>query len=242
METLNSDEKMSILMKLAGAEIVKVCETSKTMQKICKDERYARLWKQKIWEEFENKYDGNNGYEKYKELTLLYRTTFYVVNFIDSDQAEDSFSILFDTREKAEIYIYTLIAPDYTYARLKTALKVNNSLRLGNIIYSIHEEQLKKEIMQQNISDATMEYEKMQEKFRNLYKEDEFANEITHAVNDIIIDINNDSQGRFPKNIKKNITKEVKKLSKEFEIVSKNETEFINYIFGNIFIPTELQD
>ena len=43
METLNSDEKMSILMKLTGHEIVKVCETGKTMQKVCKEERYNPL-------------------------------------------------------------------------------------------------------------------------------------------------------------------------------------------------------
>ena len=47
MEKLNSDEKMSILMNLNGNEIIRVCSTSKSMARICSDERYSPLGEEK---------------------------------------------------------------------------------------------------------------------------------------------------------------------------------------------------
>ena len=94
MEKLNSDEKMSILMKLTGEEIIKVCQTSKNMSRICNDERFTPLWRNKIKEEFNVEYNGTNGYERYKYLYMLYRQTFYAVVDVDGNQSLSADAIL----------------------------------------------------------------------------------------------------------------------------------------------------
>lgn len=240
METLNSDEKMVILMKLTGLEIIKICETSKIMQKVCTEERYNVLWQQKIWEEFEIKFNGDRGCKKYKELALLYRKTFYIVNCIDIEHAGDSFSTLFDTREKAENYIYFQLAPEYTYTSVKTGLKINDSIQRGRLLYSIEQTHLEKQVIKQDISGLDLEYEKAQERFHNLYKNDKFANEIKHATNDIIRDINNDYAGISRLENVDRITEDVRYLAYEFEIVEKYKTHFIDYISDNIFVVNNL--
>ena len=80
----------------------------------------------------------------------------------------------------------------------------------------------------------------MQEQFRNLYIDDEFANEIKHAVSDIIIDLNYDLMGinQNIENMVERITQEVETLSEEFKIVGKYKNEFITYILDNIFLPS----
>ncbi len=240
METLNSDEKIAILMKLTGLEIIKICETSKMMQKVCTEERYNSLWQHKIWEEFEIKFNGDRSCKKYKELALLYRKTFYIVNCINIEHAEDSFSTIFDTRQKAENYIYFQLTPEYTYASVKTGLKINHSIQRGRLLYSIEQTHLQKHVIKQDISGLDLEYEKAQEQFYNLYKNDKFVHEIKHAVNDIIIDINNDYANISHVNINNRIADEIRSLAYEFEIVEKYQIHFINYISDNIFTNNNL--
>lgn len=103
MEKLNSDEKMTILMKLTAKEIVKVCQTNKELSRVCGDSRYSPLWYQKIRDDFNVVYNGKNGgragnaFEEYKRLYLLYNTTIYKVNVYDADNY-NNFSVNFLTR------------------------------------------------------------------------------------------------------------------------------------------------
>jgi len=102
MEKLNSDEKMSILMNLEGKEINKVCQTSKTMQKICNDERYNPLWKNKIREEFNIVYKGSKANDEFKFLYRLNNTKLHTVKIgVEHNWGEECTVKNFYTKEAA---------------------------------------------------------------------------------------------------------------------------------------------
>jgi hypothetical protein len=102
MENLNSDEKMSILMKLEGKEINKVCQVSKIMRKICTDERYNPLWRNKIKEEFNIVYTGSKAYDEFKFLYRLKNTEIHTVKITNEyDWGSDGKVMLFYTERAA---------------------------------------------------------------------------------------------------------------------------------------------
>lgn len=103
MENLNSDEKMKILINLQGHEIVKVCQTSKKMQLICSDERYNPLWKNKIKNEFNIDYNKEKAFKKYKELSILYNTTYLLFCYIDEDETGETPRIYFPLNKLEQI-------------------------------------------------------------------------------------------------------------------------------------------
>ena len=98
MEKLNSDEKMTILMKLEGKEINRVCQVSKSLQKICNDERYNPLWKNKIEEEFNIDYNGTKGYDEFRFLYRLKNVELHVVKVNTGDNV---YADVFYTRKAA---------------------------------------------------------------------------------------------------------------------------------------------
>ena len=104
MENLNSDEKMNVLMKLNGQEIVRVCQTSKNMSRICNDERYDPLWRNKIKQEFNEEYKGSLPFEKYKFLYQLKTTTIYVIEILDTEQIDRPDTWMFYSLEEAKTY------------------------------------------------------------------------------------------------------------------------------------------
>ncbi len=103
-EKLSSDEKMLILMKLSSSEIVKVCETSKDLSRVCYDARYNPLWYKKIREEFNIDYKGKNGYLEYKRLYSVYKTPTYIVQ-IKSVYANIAETYNFSSIEKAKDFL-----------------------------------------------------------------------------------------------------------------------------------------
>ena len=122
MEKLPSDVKIELLMKLPFHEILQVCQTSKTMSKICFDARYDPLWRNKIKEDFSTDYRGENAFEKYKFFTKLYQTDLYIVFMIDDYEANSSgiFGI-YDSNEKAEEAIINEHLEEFSYSQLKYA-------------------------------------------------------------------------------------------------------------------------
>ena len=84
MEKLNSDAQINILRNLKGEEIINTCKVSKKMEKICTSERYDPLWKLKILEEFNVKYNGKNAFKKYEELGSLYDQYIYVLSITEN--------------------------------------------------------------------------------------------------------------------------------------------------------------
>ena len=105
MEKLNSDAKMQILMKLSGDEIVKVCQTSKDLYRACNDERYTPLWRQKIKDEFNIKYNCERGYDKYRDLRTIFGTTVFVAIYVLSDDSDEPQVKVFATKESAIRYV-----------------------------------------------------------------------------------------------------------------------------------------
>ena len=98
MEKLNSDEKMSILMKLEGKEISRVCQSSKTLQKICTDERYNPLWRNKIKEEFNTDYKDTQVYDEFK---FLYRLKNIELHVVKVNTGDNVYADIFYTRRAA---------------------------------------------------------------------------------------------------------------------------------------------
>jgi hypothetical protein len=69
MELLPLDIQIKVLMELPSEDIVRLCQTSKYMQRFCNNsEKYNRLWQHKIRQDFLWDYQGSNGYQKYMEI------------------------------------------------------------------------------------------------------------------------------------------------------------------------------
>ena len=170
MEKLNSDEKMSILMKLGGEEIIRVCQTSKDMSRICNDERFTPLWRNKIKEEFNLEYNEKSGYEKYKYLYMLYKQTFYSVVDVDGNQSLSADTTLFDSREKAEAYIVANVSEKLTYSQIISTLRIVGHISYGNTIYKIQEYKLYNNSTNYDKEEETYQIDK--EEFLNLFGKD----------------------------------------------------------------------
>ena len=231
MEKLNSDEKMSILMKLTGEEIIKVCQTSKDMSRICNDERFTPLWRNKIKEEFNIEYKGTNGYEKYKYLYMLYRQTFYAVVDVDTEQHLSSDVILFDTREKAEGYIVDFLGDYFTYSQVISTLRITGHISFGSTIYRIEERK-----MNNNFTNYGREEENYQ-----LDKEEFFAvfgenrEDAESGFEDQFTEIYNEIEGHASRTkILKLIKSASAELAEEFDV---EQSLISDYLLKNVPVP-----
>jgi hypothetical protein len=234
MEKLNSDEKMSILIKLPPHEIVKVCQTSKEMNRICNDKRYDPLWREKIREDFDFIYRGEGGYDKYRDLKILYTTDFFVVNVFNTEEQFNSYSVLFDNRDKAEAFILSA-NKNLTYAQIKTSLNFQENLQTDTYIYSIQETNLKK-IEKEKLSKLLNEkqlYELEKDKFYSLFKNDEEEEEdIESALDELMLYLINGIDVMHNISETKRIIKtQVKNIGENFPIVEKYKEEVEEYIW-----------
>ena len=230
MEKLNSDEKMSILMKLTGEEIIKVCQTSKNMSRICNDERFTPLWRNKIKEEFNLEYNGTNGYEKYKYLYMLYRQTFYAVIDVDTEQVLSSDAILFDTLEKAEAYIVAFLGDYFTYSQVISTLRITGHISFGSTIYRIEERKMN------NNFNYAREHEKYQidkEEFLSLFGEN--RDDAESRFEDEFTEIYNEIEGHASRTkILKLIKSAAAELAEEFDV---EQSLISDYLLKNIPVP-----
>ena len=231
MEKLNSDEKMSILMKLTGEEIIKVCQTSKNMSRICNDERFTPLWRNKIKEEFNIEYNGTNGYEKYKYLHMLYRQTFYAVIDVDGNQSLSADAILFDTRTKAEAYILAFVGEYFTYPQVISTLRIIGHISHGSTIYKIEERKLNNDFT--NYGREEENYQLDKETFLNLFGKDreDAESRIDNEFQEIYSEIAGDASRS---KILKLIRSASEEVAEEFDI---QQSLISDYLLKNIPVP-----
>ena len=108
---LSLDAKYELFKKLSGTELVKLCSTSKTFRETCSNPRYNSIWKQKIMEDFSEKYDGPSANFEYMMLSHLYNKTFWLLRGEDDD-AYYSKHILCNNRDQAVNYFLGQVKED----------------------------------------------------------------------------------------------------------------------------------
>lgn len=229
MEKLNSDAKMQILMKLSGDEIVKVCQASKDLYRACNDERYTPLWRQKIKDEFNIEYNGERGYDKYRDLRTIFGTTYYIVKIINTDQNSESYSKIFITKEQAENYIVMQLSEFFTYSQVKSALKAGGDfLQHSYRLFSIEEERMEPV---ENLHEDERNYNKEYEKFKTFKDFDQLFYDTINSLNSDI------SQGVSGKKLDKRIDFFVDRLVFLSPLHSREEVK--NFIMQNILLERE---
>lgn len=161
MENLGSDAQINILKNLKGQEIINVCQSSQKLERICLDARYDPLWRLKIKEEFNIKYNpsqgqimipalqeyynGKNAFQKYQELTNMYQQEFYVLTITDRDHPDESDSLIFDSYEKLILNLYEQLGRNYTFNQLKNALSpIATGIPIKRNFYTINKVKLMK--------------------------------------------------------------------------------------------------
>ena len=251
MEKLNSDEKISILMKLDGNEIVKVCQTSKEMSRICNDDRYTSLWRKKIEEEFHLIYDGQRGFDKYRELRILYNADIYSVIVTDVEGGEGPRSVLFYTLEDAKNYIWMMMEGEFNYMQVENALNANDYVRNGSYRYMIDSNKMNN--LEMGMQTELEEQKKIAENkerhfyelIRKEFQENEDVDEgiIRENIIDSITDLNSDLEGR-PAMIKlfNSLKKRVEMILTEGELPEKFRNIVTNYILDSILVDVEQRD
>ena len=234
MEKLNSDEKMSILMNLNGNEIIRVCNTSKSMARICSDDRYSTLWKQKILQEFNEKYIGSEkGYDRYKFLRKLYSTEFFLLIITENGHPDNVEFYLFDKIEKAIGFTRDLLEI-YTYSQVKSAFDIAYFIRTESYLYVIDKIRLAK--VEEDYMKEEEQHQKEKSFIKNLYKGENFEN----LFKSIIREINEYTEGWDRENLSDHTGEVIDVLIEEF-IEENNfeghEDEVESYIRKNILIP-----
>src|SRR5579883_3191771 len=80
MEGLPKEINAEIFKHLTGDEIIKLCSTSKSLNRICSDDpKYVPLWRLKIEKEFGEQYNGDLAFSQYKFLHKLFFRSIYLV-------------------------------------------------------------------------------------------------------------------------------------------------------------------
>lgn len=107
MDQLPAELKSLLAENLSVKDIVHLCSASKTMQKMCADNRYNSLWKLKIKQDFDIDYQNSDAYLEYMRLAYTRSKIFYNVIEVgpSMDSAGEVDSVLFDTYDKAVEYI-----------------------------------------------------------------------------------------------------------------------------------------
>lgn len=221
---------MQILMKLSGDEIVKVCQTSKDLYRACNDERYTPLWRQKIKDEFYIDYNGERGYDKYRDLRTIFGTRYYIVKMIDTDQNSESYSKIFLTKEQAENYIILQLSEFFTYSQVKSALKAGDGfIQHSYRLFSIEEERMEPV---SSMDEEERNYNKEYEKFKA------FIKDFDNIFDDTIAQLNSDISNRITgKRLNKRIDFFVDRLVFLSSIHSREEVK--NFIMNNILLERE---
>lgn len=246
MEKLNSDEKISILMKLDGNEIIKVCQTSKEMSRICNDDRYTPLWRKKIQEEFHLTYDGERGFDKYRELRILYDTNIYCVIVTDTSGSDEPRTVLFYTMEDAKKYIWMNIEEGFNYMQVENTLNANGYIRIGSYRYTIETNRMNNlnTALEDELEEQKRTAENKNKEFYMILKKENVDEEtIKEEIVDAITDLNSDIESRpalikFFRNLEKHVENILKtgKLSEKFRVIVRN------YILDSILIDDEQRD
>ena len=236
MEKLNSDEKMSILMNLDGNEIVRVCSTSKNMGRICSDDRYSPLWKQKILQEFNEKYTGSEkGYDRYKFLRKLHNTEFFILIVVDKTAPGEIPSVnMFDTFEKSVIFVRDSLQI-YSYSQIKSALNASFYIETEEHIYILEGIQLTKIKEDYMKEDEKYVNERRQIKilFGDKPQVDDFLENTIREFNSLVRGLNPED---IPDEVQDRVTQTIQKFIDENNL-HEHADEVELYIRKNILIP-----
>lgn len=185
---MDSDTRMKMLMELNGREIVHVCQVSTEMMKICKNERYTPLWRKKILEEFNVDYQGKNGYEEYKKLSILQNTTLYTVVY-ELGCAIEAVATFYNYEDAVKmLWKHAQYNGGYTYQQINEKLSLDDEIRFDrDTVFSIiknktvfkkaltdkEEKEFQKQKNYLNLEAILLKYsilkEKMEEKDKRLF-------------------------------------------------------------------------
>ena len=106
IESMSLDIKYKLSKKLTAIELIKLCATSTEIRKICTLNKFNMIWKDKINEDFNSTYKGEDSYNEYMRLTIFYSTTYWNLLAIDQDEPQNSWSELYTSKEEAMSSFY----------------------------------------------------------------------------------------------------------------------------------------
>lgn len=142
MEQTPRDIKNLISEYASGESILKLCQTSTKMRKICADSFYDNMWRKKIKEDFGINYTAKYPFAEYKFLFRASKTlTIYNVTYIDEQAIiagqDDDYGFIksnywvlsFLSLEQAKNYIVDYILDDYIYGDHDGSEKTNDFLK-----------------------------------------------------------------------------------------------------------------
>lgn len=103
LERLPLDPKYKIFENLSGLELLKICNTSKTMRDTCGKKNFSRIWQQKIKEDFNVDYHDNDSYLEYLRLSYTKDKLYWIVTEVTF--MGEIYTTLFLTEENAINFI-----------------------------------------------------------------------------------------------------------------------------------------
>ena len=90
MEHLSLDAKFELFKNMSGKELVKLCNTSKSMRDTCSKHNFYTIWSEKIKQDFNTDYHETDSYLEYLRLAYVYgKTIWKCVPFLSIDEFGD---------------------------------------------------------------------------------------------------------------------------------------------------------
>ena len=102
-EQLPLDPKYKIFEKMSGIELLKICNTSKTMRDMCGKINFHKIWQQKIKEDFKVDYHDTDSYLEYLRLSYTKDRLYWIVSEINF--MGEVYTTLFFSEEEAINFI-----------------------------------------------------------------------------------------------------------------------------------------
>lgn len=102
---LTPDTFYSVALKLDGGELMKMCSTDNATRRICVSEKFNPVWIQKLKQDFNVDYSGNNAYMEYLQNAYLYKQKYWVATVFNKNDNEVVTAKIFKNRSDAALFL-----------------------------------------------------------------------------------------------------------------------------------------
>ena len=84
---LTPDALYSVALQMKGEDLVRMCSIDQRTMRICRSEKFNRIWIANLKDEFNIDYNGDNAYMEYLQNVYMFKQKYWIATiFNENDQ------------------------------------------------------------------------------------------------------------------------------------------------------------